>query len=96
MVASAQILPQNNSPTTTGSSSPAPVDNPYGIRINEPSKGETIYINGTEYFYSSGKKLSLSGISVADSGNLTGCDVSVVTNNVFPYQPANGYWITWN
>ena len=90
MVASAQILPQNNSPTTTGSSSPAPVDNPYGIRINEPSKGETIYINGTEYFYSSGKKLSLSGISVADSGNLTGCDVSVVTNNVFPYQPANG------
>ena len=90
MVASAQILPQNNSPTTTGPSSPAPVDNPYGIRINEPSKGETIYINGTEYFYSSGKKLSLSGISVADSGNLTGCDVSVVTNNVFPYQPANG------
>ena len=90
MVASAQILPQNNSPTATAPSSPAPIDNPYGIRINEPSKGETIYINGTSYFENTGKKLSLSGISVADSGNLTGCDVSVITNNVFPYQPANG------
>ena len=90
MVASAQILPQNNGPTATAPSSPAPIDNPYGIRINEPSKGETIYINGTSYFENTGKKLSLSGISVADSGNLTGCDVSVITNNVFPYQPANG------
>ena len=59
MVASAQILPQNNSPAATAPSSPAPIDNPYGLRINEPSKGETIYINGTSYFDNTGKKLSL-------------------------------------
>ena len=56
MVASAQILPQNNSPAATAPSSPAPIDNPYGLRINEPSKGETIYINGTNYFDNTGKK----------------------------------------
>ena len=86
--ASAQILPQSNSPTGAPSSS-ASSDNPYGLRITDPARGETVYINGTKYFDTAGKKLTLNGISVADNGNLTGCDVSIVTNNVFPYQAAN-------
>ncbi|WP_148686939.1 hypothetical protein [Candidatus Nitrosocosmicus hydrocola] len=88
--ASAQILPQNNNPTTTVPSSLAPVKNPYGLRTTDPTNGEKIFINGTNYFDATGKKLALTGFSVANSGNLTGCDVSIVTNNVFPYQPANG------
>lgn len=86
--ASAQILPQSNSPTAPSTSSGS-IDNPYGLRITDPAKGETFYINDTNYFDTNGKKLILNGISVADSGNLTGCDVSIVTNNVFPYQAAN-------
>lgn len=88
VTANAQILPQNND-STTAQSSLAPIDNPYGLRITDPAKDETIFINGTNYFDSKGKKLTLSGFSVADNRNLTGCDVSVVTNNVFPYQAAN-------
>jgi hypothetical protein len=86
--ASAQMLPQSNSPTTASSSS-ASIDNPYGLRITDPARGETFYINNTNYYDVSGKKLTLNGISVADNGNLTGCDVSIVANNVFPYQAAN-------
>ena len=86
--ASAQILPQSNSSTVSPLSS-SPIDNPYGLRITDPAREETIYIHGTNYFDATGKNLTLNGISVADNGNLTGCDVSVVTNNVFPYQAAN-------
>lgn len=87
---SAQILPQSNNPTTPTPSSPAPVKNPYGLRITDPTNGEKIFVNGTNYFDMTGRELTLTGFSVANSGNLTGCDVSIVTNNVFPYQPANG------
>ncbi|VFJ15338.1 exported protein of unknown function [Candidatus Nitrosocosmicus franklandus] len=84
----AQILPQNND-STTAQSSLASIDNPYGLRITDPAKDEIVFIDGTNYFDSDGKKLTLSGFSVADNGNLTGCDVSVITNNAFPYQSAN-------
>ncbi|MDQ2685490.1 MAG: hypothetical protein M3Y25_06570, partial [Thermoproteota archaeon] len=90
MTVSAQILPQNDDPVPSEPSpSPSPTKNPYGIRITDPSKGEEIFINGTDYFDTAGKKLSITGFSVADSGNLTNCDVSIITNSVFPYQSAN-------
>jgi hypothetical protein len=88
-----QILPQNNNPTatSTGTLSASPtVKNPYGIRITDPTKGEQFLVNGTTYYNNNGQKLSLNGFSVANSGNLTNCDVTIVTNNKFPYQPANG------
>lgn len=88
-----QILPQNNNPaaTTTDPSSTSPaIKNPYGIRITDPTNGKQFLVNGTAYYNNNGQKLSLNGFSVANSGNLTNCDVSIVTNNKFPYQPANG------
>lgn len=89
----AQILPQNNNPAATTPepiSTSSPVKNPYGIRITDPTNGKQFFINGTNYYNDDGQKLSVKGFSVANSGNLTNCDVSLVTNNKFPYQPANG------
>ena len=94
--ASAQILPQNNnqnldSPSITApSSTPSVVKNPYGIRITNPTSGDKVLINGTDYFDVTGKRLSVEGFSTSNNGNLTNCDVSIVTNSIFPYQSANG------
>lgn len=88
-----QILPQNKNPaaTTTDPSSTSPATkNPYGIRITDPTNGKQFLVNGTTYYNNNGQKFSLNGFSVANIGNLTNCDVSIVTNNKFPYQPANG------
>jgi hypothetical protein len=94
--ASAQILPQNkiqnsdSTSVTAPSSAPSLVKNPYGIRITNPTNGEQVLINGTEYFDSTGKRLSIEGFSISNKGNLTNCDVSIVTNSIFPYQTAKG------
>ena len=94
--ASAQILPQNNnqnsdSPSITApSSTPSLVKNPYGIRITNPTSGDQVLINGTDYFDVTGKRLSVEGFSISNNGNLTNCDVSIVTNSIFPYQSVNG------
>ena len=95
--ASAQILPQNNnqnsdsnSITAPPSSTPTLVKNPYGIRITNPTNSVQFFINGTDYFDSTGKRLSVEGFSVSSNGNLTNCDVSIVTNSIFPYQNVNG------
>ena len=37
-----------------------------------------------------GKRLSVEGFSVSNNGNLTNCDVLIVTNSIFPYQNVNG------
>lgn len=89
---SAQISPQSleeNSASQTPPSAP-PSDNPYGIRITNPSTGDQVFINGSDYFDSRGAKLTIEGFSVSDNGNLTGCEVSVIANSIFPYQAANG------
>ncbi len=94
--ANAQILPQNNNqdsdskPITAPSSTPTTIKNPYGIRITNPTNGIQFFINGTDYFDSTGKRLSVEGFSVSNNGNLTNCDVSIVTNSIFPYQNVNG------
>jgi len=94
--ASAQILPQSKSQNsdaatiTAPSSTPSLVKNPYGIRITNPTTGDQVLINGTDYFDSTGKRLSVEGFSISNNGNLTNCDVSIVTNSIFPYQSANG------
>ena len=94
--ASAQILPQNNNQDsdsnsiTAPSSTPTLVKNPYGIRITNPTNGVQVFINGTDYFDSTGKRLSVDGFAVSNNGNLTNCDVSIVTNSIFPYQNVNG------
>ncbi len=94
--ASAQILPQNSNQNsdstsvTAPSSTPSLVKNPYGIRITDPTNGAQVFINGTDYFDSTGKRLSVEGFSVSNNGNLTNCDVSIVTNSIFPYQNVNG------
>ena len=94
--ASAQILPQNknqNSDSTSitaPSSTPSLVKNPYGIRITNPTNGDQVFINGTDYFDIAGKRLSVEGFSISNNGNLTNCDVSIVTNSIFPYQTVNG------
>ncbi|CAN5886085.1 hypothetical protein BH23THE1_BH23THE1_01700 [soil metagenome] len=94
--ASAQILPQNNNQNsdstsiTAPSSAPALVKNPYGVRIINPTNGDQVLINGTDYFDITGKRLSVEGFSVSSNGNLTNCDVSIVTNSIFPYQNVNG------
>jgi hypothetical protein len=94
--ASAQILPQNNnqnsdSPSITApSSTPSLVKNPYGIRITNPTNGDQVLINGTDYFDTTGKRLSVEGFSISNNGNLTNCEVSIVTNSIFPYQSVNG------
>jgi hypothetical protein len=94
--ASAQILPQNNNqdsdskPITAPSSTTTMIKNPYGIRITNPTNGIQFFINGTDYFDSTGKRLSVEGFSVSNNGNLTNCDVSIVTNSIFPYQNVNG------
>ena len=94
--ASAQILPQNNNQNsdsasiTAPSSTPSLVKNPYGIRITNPTNGDQVLINGTDYFDITGKRLSVEGFSISNNGNLTNCDVSIVTNSVFPYQSVNG------
>jgi hypothetical protein len=94
--ASAQILPQNNNQNsdstsiTAPSSSPSLVKNPYGIRITNPTSGDQVLINGTDYFDITGKRLSVEGFSTSNNGNLTNCDVSIVSNSIFPYQSVNG------
>jgi hypothetical protein len=94
--ASAQILPQTNNQNSDSasviapSSTPTMVKNPYGIRITNPTNGAQVLINGTDYFDSTGKRLSIEGYSISNKGNLTNCDVSIVTNSIFPYQNANG------
>ncbi|WP_458747159.1 hypothetical protein [Candidatus Nitrosocosmicus sp. T] len=94
--ANAQILPQNNNqdsdskPITAPSSTTTMIKNPYGIRITNPTNGVQFFINGTDYFDSTGKRLSVEGFSVSNNGNLTNCDVSIVTNSIFPYQNVNG------
>ncbi len=94
--ASAQILPQNNNQNsdstsiTAPSSTPSLVKNPYGIRITNPTNGDQVLINGTDYFDITGKRLSVEGFSVSNNGNLTNCEVSIVTNSIFPYQSVNG------
>ena len=94
--ASAQILPQNNNQNsdstsiTAPSSSPSLVKNPYGIRITNPTSGDQVLINGTDYFDITGKRLSVEGFSISNNGNLTNCDVSIVSNSIFPYQSVNG------
>ena len=94
--ASAQILPQNNNQNsdstsiTAPSSAPSLVKNPYGIRITNPTNGDQVLIKGTDYFDTTGKRLSVEGFSILNNGNLTNCDVSIVTNSIFPYQSVNG------
>ena len=94
--ASAQILPQNNNQNsdstsiTAPSSAPSLVKNPYGIRITNPTNGDQVLIKGTDYFDTTGKRLSVEGFSISNNGNLTNCDVSIVTNSIFPYQSVNG------
>ncbi|MDN5866224.1 MAG: hypothetical protein L0H55_02355 [Candidatus Nitrosocosmicus sp.] len=94
--ASAQILPQTNNQNsdsasiTAPSSTPPLVENPYGVRITNPTNGDQVFLNGTDYFDITGKRLSVEGFSVSDNGNLTNCDVSIVINSIFPYQYVNG------
>ena len=94
--ASAQILPQNNNQNsdstsiTAPSSDPSLVKNPYGIRITNPTNGDQVLIKGTDYFDTTGKRLSVEGFSISNNGNLTNCDISIVTNSIFPYQSVNG------
>ena len=94
--ASAQILPQTNNQNsesasiTAPSSTPPLVKNPYGVRITSPSNGDQVFLNGSDYFDITGKRLSVEGFSVSNNGNLTNCDISIVTNSIFPYQNVNG------
>ena len=81
-----QIPPSITAPSST----PSLVKNPYGIRITNPTNGDQVLINGTDYFDITGKRLSVEGFSISNNGNLTNCEVSIVTNSIFPYQSVNG------
>ena len=51
--------------------------------------GEQIFVNGTDYFTKNGENLLIKGFSVYDKNNSSSCVVSVIINNVKPYQLTN-------
>ncbi len=83
-------LPQNDGISTNLSTSNTSVSHkPNGVRITSPIIGEQIFVNGTDYFTKNGENLSIRGFSVYDKNNSSNCVVSVIINNVKPYQLTN-------
>ncbi len=76
---------------------------PHGVRITSPVNGEQILVNGTDYFTKNGENLLIKGISIYDKNTFSNCAVSVIINNVKPYQLTNasgqegdGDYSSWN
>lgn len=83
-------LPENDTISTSQSISNASVpQKSNGVRITSPINGEQIYVNGTDYFTKNGENLLIRGFSVYDKNTSSSCVVSVIINNVKPYQLTN-------
>lgn len=83
-------LPENDTISTSQSTSNASVpQKSNGVRITSPINGEQIYVNGTDYFTKNGENLLIRGFSVYDKNTSSSCVVSVIINNVKPYQLTN-------
>lgn len=83
-------LPVNDTINTDQSTSNVSVpQKSNGVRITSPINGEQIFVNGTDYFTKNGENLLIKGSSVYDINNSSSCVVSVIINNVKPYQLTN-------
>ena len=83
-------LPGNDTINTGQSTSNVSVpQKSNGVRITSPINGEQIFVNGTDYFTKNGENLLIKGSSVYDINNSSSCVVSVIINNVKPYQLTN-------
>lgn len=66
-----------------------PEQRSHGVRITNPVNGDQFYINGSKYYKGNGERLSISGFSVFDKSLTPDCSVSIIINNVKPYQRTN-------
>ncbi len=83
-------LPKNDTIITGQSTSSISVpQKSNGVRITSPINGEQIFVNGTDYFTKNGENLLIRGFSVYEKNNSSSCVVSVIINNVKPYQLTN-------
>ncbi len=83
-------LPKNDTIITGQSTSSISVpQKSNGVRITSPINGEQIFVNGTDYFTKNGENLLIRVFSVYEKNNSSSCVVSVIINNVKPYQLTN-------
>ena len=86
---SAQI-PENDTISTSQNTSNVSVpQKSNGVRITSPINGEQVFVNGADYFTKNGENLLIRGFSVYDTNNSSSCVVSVIINDVKPYQLTN-------
>ena len=86
---SAQLLENDTISINKSTSDVSVPQKPNGVRITSPINGEQIFVNGTNYFTKNGENLLIKGFSVYDKNNSSNCVVSVIVNNVKPYQLTN-------
>lgn len=67
----------------------SPEQKSQGVKITNPINGEQFYINGSKLFNGNGDRLSISGFSVFNKSITSDCSVSIIINNVKPYQKTN-------
>ncbi|HZH39344.1 MAG TPA: hypothetical protein VEX17_04705 [Bacillales bacterium] len=83
-------LPENDTISINKSASDVSVpQKPNGVRITSPINGEQIFVNGTDYFTKTGENLLIKGFSVYDKNSSSNCVVSMIINDVKPYQVTN-------
>ncbi|MBA3976866.1 MAG: hypothetical protein H0X50_01555 [Nitrosopumilus sp.] len=85
----AQLGVNNSSSTNQSTSKVASPQKPNGVRITSPVNGEQILVNGTDYFTKNGENLLIKGLSIYTKNGSSECAVSVIINNVRPYQLTN-------
>jgi hypothetical protein len=86
---SAQLPGNDNISISQNTSNVSVPHKPNGVRITSPMNGEQIFVNGTDYFTKNRENLLIRGFSVYDKNNSSSCVVSVIINNVKPYQLTN-------
>ncbi|HET7390951.1 MAG TPA: hypothetical protein VFJ51_09025 [Nitrososphaeraceae archaeon] len=81
------ILPPHSTPSSppphsTQSSPPSPAAKLHAVKITSPTRGQQVLIS---------KNLTVSGVSTTSGNPATShCQVSVIVNNIKPYQQAKG------
>ncbi len=86
---SAQLLENDTISTSQSTANVSVPQKLNGVRITSPMNGEHIFVNGTNYFAKYGENLVLKGFSIYEKNNSSSCVVSVIINNVRPYQLTN-------
>ena len=74
-------IQQDQQPMTASPSPPSP--RLHAVKITSPTRGQEVPSGNNS-------NLTISGISIANATTTSHCQVSVIVNDVWPYQPATG------